>query len=154
MTLTLSAFCAATDQPAQDWTPDMTGVHDAGDCIGEGQCGRSYTARLTNGGAPQSAIELITYVTQDTGEYRVCLLAQWCTWNPATLEITWSASRTWAMRDPWPTRQAAAFVADQCAWDMAGNYGRMVVALGQFSHDLFAPVLGWDGEPFDPEGEH
>lgn len=153
MTLTLSAFCGDTEQPAQDWSPDMTGVHDAGECLGDAQQGRSYAARLINDAAPCSAVELITYVTGQPGGYQVCLLAQWCTWDRVTLEITWSASRTWVMRDPWRTRQAAAFVADQCAWDMAGNYGRMVVALGQFSHETFAPVLGWDGQPFTPDGE-
>jgi hypothetical protein len=150
MTLGLSTFCHDTDQPACDWSPDLTGVHDAGPHVAGVPLAapRSWAARLINDSASCSAIELITYTTPGDDGYRVHLLVLWCTWDPATLEITWSADRTWDMRDPWPTRQAAAFVADQCAWDMASAYGRLVMALGQFSHETFAPVLGWDGQPF------
>ena len=149
MTLGLATFCRDTEPLACDWTPDLTGVHDAGQCVGDGQTGRSYEARIINDDAPRSAVQLITYVTENDGEYRVCLLALWCTWD--TSGITWRAERTWAMRDSWPTRQAAVFVANECAWEMASTYGRLAMALGQFSHETFSPVLGWDGQPFEGE---
>jgi hypothetical protein len=154
MTLGLSTFCHDTDQPALDWTPAMGGVHDAGTNVGgPGQVGRSWSARLSNDSAPATAIDLITFVTEVAGEYRVHLLAQWMTWDPGTCEVTWSAARAWDMRDPWPTREAAAFVASECAWGMTSQYGHLVMALGQFSHETFSPVLGWDGQPFEQEGD-
>jgi hypothetical protein len=143
-----------TQQVACDWQWDRQIVRNAGTNVGgPAQVGPSRLVRFHGTAAPCSAIDLIIYVTAEDGGYRLNLLAVWSVFDAATLEVTWSGSRTWAA----PAVTGELIIAGSekvCdAHEMTSGHDGLAAVLGVFGDDVYAAVLGWDGQPFQ-DGEH